>query len=264
MYNECGSWSCLAEKIGTSVDAYRKFAQGHAESLSEASLSVLIEKGLVDMNALASNTECQPLANWEGETISIASAAYEKGYGEATLRKWCKAGKLDYVRKGRKIFVCINEKYATAKMSKIGVLRKENAELKSTVERLRQPSFDFTSANNAKDKEIEKLQSKVASLKAELEAFKKEKEEKVETPIQFFVAPKQPPETPTQEECTELPLVSNQPQSNEILNFNEETPTNIACQGLSTKENRNLTSFERFLNLRVEDDSQENTPHIEV
>lgn len=136
---EFGGWSSLAAQLNTSVDAYRKFATGCAKALTESSLRVLIEKMWVTEDCPAQEAEPDPatatsfppMAEWLGETKSTSDAAADKGVSADTIRKWCKSGKLDYVRVGRRIFVAINEKYSAVAETELARLRKENAVLKA-------------------------------------------------------------------------------------------------------------------------------------
>ena len=170
-YSEAGSWEVFGKILGGKVDAVRKFVAGRADQLTFYTMDVLGKAGLfvgmpteVELSQANPTSEPEPiteakpekktvppLETWSGATKSTAEAARDKGRSASTIRRWAKEGKLNYIRQGRKIFVCVDEKYEAIVANEKGRmyaeierLRKENAELK---ERLapRQAEFDFDS-----------------------------------------------------------------------------------------------------------------------
>ena len=125
--------------LGTNPDAYRKFAHGHAKSLTEVSLSVLRQKGVLTAEIEYLGTvEIKPLDNWQGELKTVQQVAKEKGFCDATIRRWCKAGKLNFIKIGRRYAIAVDEKYASVRQSERGKLMAEIVALRAEVARLRQ------------------------------------------------------------------------------------------------------------------------------
>jgi hypothetical protein len=139
---EFGSWPKLGEKIGVKGNTLLSFSLGRSKGLSQETLDKLHEIG-IDISRLVEETkeetekEALPLDGWIGETKTPKQAAQDKGYCEGTIRKKCKEGKLDYVKKGKRIAVAINEKYQALPETEKAVLRKEVARLKDENQSLR-------------------------------------------------------------------------------------------------------------------------------
>ena len=115
------------------------FALGRSKGLSQETLDKLHEIG-IDTSTLVEETtekEALPMEGWTGETKTPKQAAQDKGYSETTIRKYCKQGKLDYVRNGKRIAVVLNEKYQALPETEKAILRKEVARLKEENETLR-------------------------------------------------------------------------------------------------------------------------------
>lgn len=77
-----------------------------------------------------------PQANYTGEVCKVSEAAEDKGYTAATIRQYCKAGKLNYVKPGSRYLVCKDDKYAALPETKLAKISKENAALRSENEKL--------------------------------------------------------------------------------------------------------------------------------
>jgi hypothetical protein len=162
--SQLGTWAQLGEKLETSPDAYRKFIQGRAGALSEASLQILRDKGMIpeEIEALAqeatTKVEHPPLEGWQGEVKTLQEASQDKGYSCGSLRKFAKTGRLNYIRNGRKIMIAVDAPYESLPEKPIAVLRKEVANLRKENSRLRaqvesqQLQFAFeTSAQNTSE-----------------------------------------------------------------------------------------------------------------
>lgn len=55
--------------------------------------------------------ENKPIPSFDGEKKTPNEVAETLGFCAATIRSWCKKGKLDYIKVKNRYFVCINEKY---------------------------------------------------------------------------------------------------------------------------------------------------------
>lgn len=78
-----------------------------------------------------------PLIEWNGEIKTVCQVSKEKGYSQGTIRKWCKEGKLNFLRKGRKIMVAVDEKYTAIRLSENAILQQRIVEIENLIASLR-------------------------------------------------------------------------------------------------------------------------------
>jgi hypothetical protein len=79
-----------------------------------------------------------PLEAWTGKVKSVKQVSGEKGYSPATIRKWCKIGKLNYIMDGRRIMVVIDRLYRAIPLSEKAQLRERIATLEAENDALRE------------------------------------------------------------------------------------------------------------------------------
>ena len=130
------SQSKLAEIAEVNQSNISKFLAGKT-SLSDMAIEALYTAGIVKRpephDLTKDDQDAPPMENYGGISITTAEAAEEKGVSQATIRRWCKSGKLNYTRAGRKIMVAWDEKYKTVEPTELGKLRARVRELEETI-----------------------------------------------------------------------------------------------------------------------------------
>ncbi|WP_372365433.1 hypothetical protein [Candidatus Uabimicrobium sp. HlEnr_7] len=177
----------IADKIGLHQANLSRFISGRQE-MSEENVKNLYEKEIINKpnQYELKGIKNLPIEIWHGEVKKIKDVAHEKGYSAATIRKWCKEGKLNYVRPGRGYLVAIDEKYNDVVMSekaamrnKIEELEQRNAQLEEQVAKA-QLNFSFDANNQVaevKEENIslsDELRINKFKLKYEVENLQKE------------------------------------------------------------------------------------------
>lgn len=125
----------LAKHIGLHEGNLSKFLAG-TQALSPAVTDLVIERKIVDLNANKEVTG--ELLEYAGEVITVKDAAADKGRSEATIRKYAKEGKLNFVKVGRKIMICKNSLYSQLPETELARLRKQVTELQAQVVELQE------------------------------------------------------------------------------------------------------------------------------
>lgn len=125
----------LAKQIGLHEGNLSKFLAG-TQALSPAVADLVIERKIVDLNANKEVTG--ELPEYAGEVITVKDAAADKGRSEATIRKYAKEGKLNFVKVGRKIMICKNNLYSQLPETELARLRKQVTELQAQVVELQE------------------------------------------------------------------------------------------------------------------------------
>lgn len=151
------SQSEIAKVAGVNPSNISKFQAGRTR-LSDDAIETLYSAGTIlrpTKEQIAGPKKAEPQENYDGKTKAVKEAAKEKGFSESTIRRWMRIGKLNYIKIGRRVYVCIDEKYKKIKVSVKKALRSEQ-------------------------KKTESLRAEVARLRAEIEVWEAEK---VEAPI---------------------------------------------------------------------------------
>lgn len=135
------------------------------QDMSQENINALYNKGIIQKpdEYQIKGIKNRPLDVWHGEVKTIKDVATEKGYSAATIRKWCKEGKLNYIRPKRRYLVVVDEKYNELGVSekaqmrnRIEELEARNAQLEAQVERM-QLNFSFDKDTVGLADENEKL-----------------------------------------------------------------------------------------------------------
>ena len=125
----------VASCTGIKENTVASFYLGRSKGLGEKSLADLRAAGLVPQEiealATAGSVKAEPLAIWTGEVRTVGQVVAEKGFSGATIRKWANAGKLDFVMKGRRYLIAVNEKYAALQASAKAILEQQLAQVTS-------------------------------------------------------------------------------------------------------------------------------------
>jgi len=150
----------IAAAIQVNQSNLSKFLAGQTR-LSDASVESLYASGMIVKPDTESLRGARPLDRYDGAVIKVSQAAEEKGYSAATIRKYCREGKLNYLRPKSHLLVAVDEKYAALKETEVARLRKENAAQALLVEQLQQQinkmqlEFPFVAAEEAREAEEE-------------------------------------------------------------------------------------------------------------
>lgn len=119
----------LAKQIGLHEGNLSKFLAG-TQALSLAVVQLMIDRKIVGAYAPEENKE---LVGYAGKVISVKDAANDKGRSEATIRKYAKEGKINFVKVGRKMMICQNALYDQLPETELAKLRKQVVELQEQV-----------------------------------------------------------------------------------------------------------------------------------
>lgn len=161
--------------IGLHAANLSRFLSGR-QDMSEENINALYSKGIIQKpdEYQIKGIKNRPLEVWHGEVKKIKDVATEKGYSAATIRKWCKEGKLNYVRPKRRYLVVIDEKYNKLGVSekaqmrnRIEELEARNAQLEAQVERM-QLNFSFDTDAQERNEESDSIKRENESLKDQL------------------------------------------------------------------------------------------------
>ena len=175
--------------IGLHAANLSRFLSGR-QDMSEENINALYSKEIIQKpdEYQIKGIKNKPLEVWYGDIKTIQSAAKEKGRSDATIRKWCKEGKLNYYRRGRRYFVAVDDKYNAISVSekaqmrnRIEELEARNAQLEAQVERMQLNfSFDTDAQERAEEndsRENESLKDELLTKKLEVDGWKYEVED---------------------------------------------------------------------------------------
>ena len=119
-----------------------------------------------------------PVENYDGEVLPTSAVAKEKGRTVSTIRKYCKDGRLNYVVKNSRYYVCVDEKSSQLQPTELAELRKKAAEPESKIAELEekiesmQLGFNFEEVEAAE--ELEEASADVIALVARNNMLTKE------------------------------------------------------------------------------------------
>ena len=145
----------LARVVGRDRGNFSRFCNGR-QGLNDTGIEALYASSLVERYR-GEEVSAMPLDGWWGELRSVKEVAHDKGYSEQTVRKYCRGGRLSFVRRGRRIWVAVDEKYGALPQTRLGALRSRVVELERENERLKrrleshQEEFDFGEAKEEKE-----------------------------------------------------------------------------------------------------------------
>lgn len=165
----------LCESLSIKANTVYSFLLGRSKGLSEENFALLLGAGVI--TEPTPEQENAPIENYAGEVVPTATVAKDKGYSGATIRNYCKSGRLNYTKKGTRYYVIVDEKLAALKETELATLRKKAAEQEVKITALEQQlqamQLEFTYEDSESVQELEEASQDVLALIEENKALKK-------------------------------------------------------------------------------------------
>lgn len=182
-------WTRLSDASIESLYDNELIARPSQEDLQASKTIQACAEPVITAKIVVKKEVVPPVENYTGEARKVSDVSKEKGYTSATIRRYCLLGKLNYIKRGSRYWVCCDEKLDRLEETELATLRKTVAEQAEKINALQQQveslQLQFTYEDGESVQELAEANEDVVALVEKVGALAQENKQLREVVEQY-------------------------------------------------------------------------------